>query len=172
MSTDIVLSTRQYQAEHGLREFPPSHMPEPREFNLDGTQGLVDLSWNQRVPQIQQDDINKDSRYSQYPYQEADERTWRWKNGCRVKLVVPERLPQCPYCHPEATYAFSMADQTLGSPRSIHTDTDAAMEMGGLSVSSTWSDSQKVSTWMEAPRESIWMLSTPDLVTSITKSSL
>ena len=32
-----------------------------------------------------------------------------------------------------ATYSFESA-QTPGSPRSIHTDTDAAMDMGGLSV--------------------------------------
>ena len=70
---DIILPTKLYRAQHGLTEPPPSHMPEPREYNLDGARGLVDLSWDQRVPQIQQDDIEKDPRYSQYPYQDADE---------------------------------------------------------------------------------------------------
>ena len=37
------------------------------------------------------------------------------------------------YQHLPATYSFESA-QTPGSPRSTHTDTDAAMEMGGLSV--------------------------------------
>ena len=43
------------------------------------------------------------------------------------------------------------------------------MEMGGLSVSSSRVDSQKVSTQTEAPHKSTRMLSSPDLVTSITK---
>ena len=73
INPDIILPTRMYQAQHGLGELPPSHMPEPREFNLDGARGLVDLSWTQQVPQIQPDDIDRDPRYSQYPYQEADE---------------------------------------------------------------------------------------------------
>ena len=36
---------------------------------------------------------------------------------------------QYPYCCPEATYSYSMVDQTPGSPHSIHTDMDVAMEM-------------------------------------------
>ena len=36
LNPDIVLPTRQYRAEHGLGELPPSCMPEPREYNLDG----------------------------------------------------------------------------------------------------------------------------------------
>ena len=48
-------------------------MPEPREFNVDGVRGLLDLSWSQWAPQVQLNDIDKDLRYSQYPYQEADE---------------------------------------------------------------------------------------------------
>ena len=67
INPDIILPTRLYKAQHGLTEHPPSHMPEPREFNVDGTQGLVDLSWDQQVPPIQLDDIDKDPRYNQYP---------------------------------------------------------------------------------------------------------
>ena len=73
INPDIILPTRLYKAQHGLTEHPPSHMPEPQEFNVDGTRGLVDLSWDQRVEPIQLDDIDKDPRYNQYPYQEADE---------------------------------------------------------------------------------------------------
>ena len=73
INPDIILPTRLYKAQHGLTEQPPSHMPEPRVFNVDGTRGLVDLSLDQRVPPIQLEDIDKDPRYNQYPYQEADE---------------------------------------------------------------------------------------------------
>ena len=138
----------------------------------------MDLSWNQWVPQIQPDNIDKDPKYSQYPYQEADEYKDEEEdmeveervlgNAGGARMAAPMST-QCPCCHPEATYSFSTADQTPGSPRSIHTDADAAMEMGGLSVGSSRSDSRKVSTRMEAPHESTRMLLAPDLVTSITK---
>ena len=36
LNLDIVLPTRQYWAKHGLLEPPPSRMPEPQEYNLDG----------------------------------------------------------------------------------------------------------------------------------------
>ena len=36
-------------------------------------QGLVDISWEQRIPLIQPDDVDKDLLYNQYPYQEADD---------------------------------------------------------------------------------------------------
>ena len=48
-------------------------MSELWKFNVDGTPALLDLSWSQQAPQVQPDDIDKDPRYSQYPYQEADE---------------------------------------------------------------------------------------------------
>ena len=138
----------------------------------------MDLSWNQRVLRIQLDDIDKDPKYSQYPYQEADE-----YEDEEEDMEVEERVPgktggtrmaapmstQCPYHCPEATYSFATASQTLGSTCSIHTDTDAAIEMGGLSIGPSRLDSRKVSTWKEAPCELTQVLSTPDLVTSITK---
>ena len=70
---EIVLPLRLFREQWGLLEFPPSHMPEPWEYELDGIRGLIDLSWSQQAPQVQPDDIDRDPRYSQYPYQEADE---------------------------------------------------------------------------------------------------
>ena len=70
---EIVLPPRLFQEQWGLPEPPPNHMPEPWEFNIDGARALLDLSWSQRAPQVQMDDIDKDPRYSQYPYQETDE---------------------------------------------------------------------------------------------------
>ena len=32
-------------------------MPEPWEFNVDGAQALLDMSWSQWAPQVQPDDI-------------------------------------------------------------------------------------------------------------------
>ena len=41
---EIVLHPRLFQEQCGLPELPPSRMPEPREYELDGTRGLIDLS--------------------------------------------------------------------------------------------------------------------------------
>ena len=70
---EIVLHPRLFREQHGLLELPPSRMPEPWEYELDGAQGLIDLLWSQQAPQMQSDDIDRDPRYSQYPYEEADE---------------------------------------------------------------------------------------------------
>ena len=86
-----------------------------------------------------------------------------------VTCMAAPTSTRCPYHHLEATYSYSTVNQTPDSPHSIHTDTDVAMEMGGLSVSSSRPDSRKVTIQTEAPCESTRMLSTPDLVTSITK---
>ena len=57
----------------------------------------------------------------------------------------------------------------LGSPRSIHTDTDVAMEMGGLGMGSSRPETRRVMPWTEALPEQTRMLSAPDLVSSLTK---
>ena len=41
---EIVLHLRLFWEQQGLPELQPSHMPEPREYELDGAQGLIDLS--------------------------------------------------------------------------------------------------------------------------------
>ena len=161
---EIVLPPRLFQEQLGLLEPPPSCMPEPWEFNVDGARALVDLSWSQRAPQVQLDDIDKDLRYSQYPYQEADE-----YEDNKEDMEVDERAPgkaggthmsaptgtRCPYLCPEATYSYSMVD--------------VAMEMGGLGMSSGRSETRRVMPRAETPLKQTRMLSAPDLVSSITK---
>ena len=157
---EIVLPPRLFWEQWGLPEPPPSHMPEPREFNVDGIHGLLDLSWFQWAPQVQPDDINKDPRYSQYLYQEADEYEedeedmevdeWALGKAGGARMAAPTGT-QHPYHHPEATYSYSMADQTLGSPHSIQTDTDIAMEMGGLGMRSGRPETCRVMPQTEAP---------------------
>ena len=105
-------------------------MPEPWEYELDGSWGLIDLSWSQQAPQMQSDDIDRDPRYSQYPYQEANEyeedeedmEVDEWVPGKTgsARMAAPTST-QCSYRCPEATYAYPRQDQTLGSPCSIHT---------------------------------------------------
>ena len=156
-------------------------MPEPREYELDGAWGLIDLSWSQQAPQMQPDDIDRDPRYSQYLYQEADE----YKED-EEDMEVDERAPgktgstqmaaptstQHSYCHLEATYAYPRQDQIPGSPHSIHMDTDVAMEMGGLGMGSSRSETHRVMPQIEALLEQTRMLSAPDLVSSLTKGMM
>ena len=155
---EIILHLRLFQEQRGLPELPPSHMPEPREYELDGTWGLIDLSWSQRAPQMVTDDIDRNPRYSQYPYQEADDyeeeeeemEVDEWVQGkTGSACMAAPTSTQCSYHHPEATYAFPRQDQTPGSPRSIHTDTDMAMEMGGLGMGTSRSETHRVMPRME-----------------------
>ena len=164
---EIILPPKLFREQQGLPELPPSHMPELREFEVDGIRGLVDLSWSQRAPQAQPDDIDRDPGFSQYPYQEADKYE-EDEEDMEVDKWAPGKA-QCPYHCPEATYCYPMADQTSGSSCSIHTDTDVAMEMGGLGISSGRSETHRVMPQMEAPQKQTRMLSAPDLVSSITK---
>ena len=175
---EIVLHPRLFREHHGLPELPPCRMAEPWEYELDGTWGLIDLSWSQRAPQIQLDDIDRDLRYSQYLYQEDDE-----YEDNEEEMEVDERVPgktgsirmsaptstRCSYHHPEATYSYPRPDQTPGSPHSIHTNTDVAMEMGGLGMVSGRMGNRMAMPRREAPPEQPRVLSTLDLVSSITK---
>ena len=136
---EIILHPRLFLEQRGLQELPPCCMPDPQEYELDGTRGLIDLSWSQWAPQIQPDDIDRDPRYSQYTYQEADKyeddeedmEVDEWAPGKTgsAGMAAPTST-RCSYRHLEATYAYPRQDQTQGSPRSIHTDTTVAMEMG------------------------------------------
>ena len=176
---DIVLHPRLFREQRSLPELPHCSMPEPWEYELDGAQGLIDLLWSQRVPQIQLDDIDRDPRYSQYPYQEADE----YEENDEEDMEVDERVlgktgstcmaaptsTRHSYRCPEATYAFPRQDQTPGSPHSIHTDTHRAMEMGGLGMGTSRSETHRVMPQTKALPEQTRMLSAPDLVSSLTK---
>ena len=122
---EIVLHPRLFREQHDLLELPPCRMAEPWQYELDGTQGLIDLSWSQQAPQIQLDDIDRDLRYSQYQYQEDD----KYEDD-EEEMEVEERVlgktltihmsaptsTRHSYCCPEATYSCPKPDQTLGSP--------------------------------------------------------
>ena len=72
VNPDIVLPRRLFRKCQGLPEIPSGRNPEPREHEMDGAQGLVDLDWSQCTPIFQLDDIDHDPRFSQYPFQEGD----------------------------------------------------------------------------------------------------
>ena len=110
---------------------------------MDGAWGLVDLDWSQRMPIFHLDDIDHDTRLSQYPFQEGDdyedddeedmEVESQLSDGAGDASIAPPTNTQRTYQHLPATYSFKSA-QTPGSPQSTHTDTDTTMKMGGLSM--------------------------------------
>ena len=110
---------------------------------MDGARSLIDLDWSPRMPIFHLDDINHDPRFTQYPFQEGDnlhdddeeemEVESRPSGGAGDAPMAPLSNTRHIYQCLPATYSFKSA-QTPGSPQSTHTDTDTAMEMGGLSV--------------------------------------
>ena len=73
LNPDIVLPPKTFQEQQELPEAPLGHMPLPWDFTFDGARGLIDLSWEQQVPMVQQDDIDKNPLHNQYLYQEVDD---------------------------------------------------------------------------------------------------
>ena len=146
VNPDIVLPHHEFWKRHGLPELPPGCGPKQREYIMDGARGLVDLDWSQRTPIFHPDDIDRDPRFNQYPYPDDDldyedeeEMETDYQNappGGASDTHVATSASAGHRCYrPPATYAMHMSQgQTPGSPRSTHTDTDMAMEMGGLSM--------------------------------------
>ena len=140
---------------------------------MDGARGLVDFDWSQRMPIFQSDDIDCDPRFTQYPFQEGDdfdddddeeemEVEGRLSGGAGDASMAPptntQRLP--------AMYSFESA-HTLGLPWSTHTDTDTAMEMGGLSMASGGPDLRRVTPRGSTPPVTQRAMSMPDLATTV-----
>ena len=143
---------------------------------FDGAQGLIDVSWEQRVPVIQQDEIDKNPLYTQYPYQEADE-----YDDEEEEMEVDDRMPgnardahmaaptgtQHLYHRLPASYA-TYNEQVLGLPRSIHTDTDAVMEFDTLQVMARSAPPQGPARNVP-PQGLAKELTAPDLINHLTK---
>ena len=73
VNLDIVLPHNLFWECRGLLEIPPGCNPEPREYSMDRARGLVDLDWSQHTPIFHLDDIDRDPRFNQYPFQEVDD---------------------------------------------------------------------------------------------------
>ena len=141
VNPDIVLLHHEFRKRHGLPELPPGHRPEQRECSMDRVRGLIDLDWSRRTPIFHLDDIDQDPRFNQYPYPDDDldydddeEMETDYQNappgGASDARVPTPASAGRHYYRPPATYSLQTSQgQTLGSPRSTHTDTDTAMEM-------------------------------------------
>ena len=178
VNLDIVLPHHKFWKRHGLPELPPGRGPEQREYTMDGARGLVDLDWSQWTPIFHPDDIDRDPRFNQYPYPDDDldyddeeEMETDYQNAPPggagdARVATPASTGRRCY-RPLATYSMQMTQgQTPGSPRSTHTDTDTAMEMGGLSMAPGGLDTRCVpprAKALTAPGS----MSTPELATMV-----
>ena len=173
VNLDIVLPHSLFREHRGLPEIPPGRNPEPREYEMDGAQGLIDLDWSQCTPIFHPDDIHCDPQFTQYPFKEGDNlddddkemevKSWPL-GGAGDASMAPPSNTQSIYQHLPATYSFESA-QTPGSPRSTHTDT--AMEMGGLSVASGGPDLRHITPRASTSPVTQRTMSTPDLAATV-----
>ena len=178
VNPDIVLPHNLFWEHRGLPEIPPGRNPEPREYEMDGAWGLIDLDWSQCTPIFHPDDIDRDPRFTQYPFQEGDdiddddeeemEVESRPSGGAGDTSMAPPSNTHRVYQRLPATYSFE-STQTLGSPRSTHTDTDTAMEMRGLSVAPGGPDLHHVTPRTSAHPVTQRTMSTPDLAATVAR---
>ena len=146
---------------------------------MDGVRGLIDLDWSQRMPIFHPDDIDRDPRFTQYPFQEGDDLDDYWQGGDGgwepavghgagdTSMAPPTSTRRTYQCLP-ATYSFESA-QTLGSPWSTHTDTDTTMEMGGLSVAPGGPDLRHITPRASIPPVTQRTMSTPNLAATVAR---
>ena len=178
INPDIVLPHRLFWEHRGFPEIPSGCNPEPREYEMDGAWGLVDLDWSQHTPIFQPNGVDCDPWFSQYPYQEGDdykdddkedmEVESRPSGGAGDARMAPLTNTQHSYQCPPATYSYESA-QTLSLPQSTQTDIDTAMEMGGLSMVPRGPDMHRVALRTGVPPVAQGAMSTPDLVASIAR---
>ena len=176
VNPDIVLPHSLFWEHRGLPEIPPGRNPEPREYEMDGAWGLIDLDWSQHRTIFHPDNIDHDPRFTQYPFQEGDDLDGDDEEEMEVEsqplggasdasMAPPSNTRRIYQCLP-ATYSFESA-QTPGLPRSTHTDTDTAMEMGGLSVAPGGPDLRHISPRASTPPVTQRTMSTPDLAATV-----
>ena len=180
VNPDIVLRHHEFRKHRGLPELPPGHGPEQREYSMDGVRGLVDLDWSQQTLIFHPDDINQDPHFNQYPYPDDDldydndeEMETDYQNtppsGTGDARVATLASAGHHYYRPLATYSMQMSQgQTSGLPQSTHTDTDTAMEMGGLSMTPRGPDTHHVPLRAKAPTAP-GSMTTPELAAPVAR---
>ena len=180
INPDIVLPHQEFRKRRGLPELPSGCGPEQRDYTMDGARGLIDLDWSQLTPIFHPDDIDWDPQFNQYPYPEDDldyKDEEEMETDCQnapsggtgdTCMAPPADTRRCCY-RPPATYSLqSTQSQTPGSPRSTHTDTDMAMEMGGLSMAPGGPDTCRVPPRAKASTAP-GSMSTPELATIVAR---
>ena len=178
VNPDIVLPHSLFWERQGLPEIPPGRNPEPREYEMDGAWGLIDLDWSKWKPIFHLDDIDRDPRFTQYPFQEGDdlddyneeemEVESQPSGGAGDTSMSPLTSTRRTYQRLPVMYSSESA-QTPGSPWRTHTDTDTAMEMEGLSMAPGGPDLRHITPRASVPPVTQGTLSTLDLAATVAR---
>ena len=134
------------------------------------------MHWSQRTAIFHPDNIDRDPRFTHYPFEEGDDLDDNDKEEMEVESQPSDGASDASMAPPSNTrhiyqrlpvmYSFESA-QTLGSPQSTHTDSDTAMEMGGLSVAPGGPDLGHVTLRASTPQETQRTISTLDLAATV-----
>ena len=93
--------------------------------------------------------------------------SWPSGGASDASMAPPTSTRHIYQCLP-AMYSFE-STQTPGSPRSTHTDTDTAMEMGGLSMAPGGPDLCHITLRASIPLVTQGTMSTPDLAATVAR---
>ena len=155
---DIILHPEEFAKRRNLPPPAPGRQKPARDYEVDGAVAMVDVSWSQRIPDLEEDDIDRDPRYNQYPYQEGDEldeeEDMDTAEATATGTGAPPPRAYSVGHRPEAEYESGDGGGTPGfTPRSTHTDTDAATEFDTLRVGTPHPEHRHVALPTAALRE-------------------
>ena len=169
---DIILHLDEFAKRQLIPPPAPGWVRPAQDYNVDGIVGSVDVSWTQRIPGIVEDAIDKDPRYNQYLYQEGDEEDYEEDMDVEESTVLGARAASSwASRRPGAEYELDGEESTPGAtPRSTHTDTDAATEFDTLQVGTPHPEHRHVVLPSDEPRSASGSASLPDPVAAFTKS--
>ena len=133
---DIILHPEDFAKRQNLPPPAPGRIQPAQDYEVDRAVGMVDVSWSQGIPGIVEDDINKDPRYNQYPYHKGDDLDYEEDMDVEEAPTADTGTSTSRVSHrPGAEYKVDGGESTPGiTPRSTHTDTDAAADLDTLQV--------------------------------------
>ena len=168
---DIILHPEDFAKRQNLPPPALGHIQPARDYEVDGAVGMVDVSWSQRIPGIVEDDIDKDPHYNQYPYQEGDDLDYEEDMDVEEAPAADTGTSTSRVSRrPGAEYEVDGGESTPGiTPRSTHTDTDAAADLDTLQVGTPHPEYHHVVP-SDEPRNVFGTVSQTDPVAAFTMS--
>ena len=169
---DIILHPEEFAKRQNLPPPALGHVKSTWDYEVDGAVGTVDVSWSQRIPGIVEDTIDKDPCYNQYPYQEGDDLYYKEDMDIEEALAADTGTSTSRVSRqPGAEYEVDDGESTPGiTPRSTHTDTDAADDLDTLQVGTPHPEHRHMVSSSDEPRNVFGTVSQTDLVVAFTMS--
>ena len=138
VNPDIVLPHSLFRERRGLLKIPPGRNPEPREYEMDGVQGLIDLDWSQQMPIFHPDDIDRDPQFTQYPFQEGDNLDDYNEEEMEVKSRPSGRAGDASMAPPTSTHRIYQCLPATYSSKSAQTPGSSRVHILTLTLPWRW----------------------------------